>query len=80
QVSGRIENLIRALGLPAEIKKAPLKKIIAAHYHDKKFAGRKNRFVLIKGTNTHPVIKENIPLGLIEEVIKKRMHNPNTPR
>ncbi|MFA5115881.1 MAG: 3-dehydroquinate synthase [Candidatus Omnitrophota bacterium] len=79
QVSGRIEDLIRALGLPAEIKKAPLKKIIEAHYHDKKFAGRKNRFVLIKGNNTHPVIKENIPLGLIEETIKNRMYN-NTRR
>ena len=73
KVSERIENLIKVLGLPLTIKKMPLQKIIAAHYHDKKFIGPRNRFVLIKGNNTRPVIKENIPLGAIEATIKKRM-------
>ena len=69
----RIENLIKALGLPLTIKRVPLQKIIAAHYHDKKFTGQKNRFVLIKGNNTRPVLKDNIPLRNIEETIKNRI-------
>jgi 3-dehydroquinate synthase len=79
EASERIEGLIRVLGLPLTIKKAPFTKIIAAHYHDKKFIGPRNRFVLIKGNKTRPVIKENIPLRVIEETIKNRMYN-NTRR
>jgi len=67
----RIENLIKAVGLPTRIQKVSLKNIIEAHYRDKKFIGAKNRFVLIKGIGKTKVV-ENIPLGIIKENLKKR--------
>ena len=70
-VSQRIETLIKAAGLPVRIEGVPLHKIINAHYHDKKFIGLKNRFVLIKGIGRTKIV-ENIPLKIIEEAIKKR--------
>jgi|YelNatPaOPRAMG01_1025707.scaffolds.fasta_scaffold12445_9 3-dehydroquinate synthase len=68
----RIEDLLKNVGLPTRIdKKISLEKIIQAYYHDKKFKGVKNRFVLIKDIGK-PIIEENIPLNLIKKVIIKR--------
>lgn len=67
----RIENLIGAMGLPVRIKKISTQNIIKAHYHDKKFIGSKNRFVLIKDIGK-TVISENIPLKVIQGAIKKK--------
>lgn len=67
----RIENLIRAVGLPSRIKRVPLARIISAHYHDKKFTGKKNRFVLICGIGKTKIV-ENVPLEIIRKAIQKR--------
>jgi 3-dehydroquinate synthase len=67
----RIENLIRIAGLPTRIKRGDLNEIINAHYRDKKFIGKRNRFVLIKGIGKTQLV-ENVPIGVIREAIKKR--------
>ncbi|MEK6727899.1 MAG: 3-dehydroquinate synthase [Candidatus Omnitrophota bacterium] len=72
QTFNRIVKLIRAVGLQTEIRNVPQAAIINAHYRDKKFIGKKNRFVLIKGIGKAK-IAENIPLELIKEAIKKRI-------
>ena len=68
----RIESLIKIAGLPARIKGIGLSKIIKAHYHDKKFAGTKNRFVLVYGIGKVKVV-ENVPLEIIEESLRQRL-------
>ncbi len=65
----RIRNLIKLYGLPMKIKGVAIAKIIRAHYHDKKFSGKENKFVLIGGIG-RPIIKRNIRLDLIKEVIR----------
>ncbi|MCK9572230.1 MAG: 3-dehydroquinate synthase [Candidatus Omnitrophica bacterium] len=40
-------SLIKFYGLPEKIGKLSLAKIISAHFHDKKFKGNKNKFVLL---------------------------------
>lgn len=67
----RIEHLIKTIGLPTRIKKVSLPSIINAYYRDKKFIGRKNRFVLIKGIGETKIV-ENIPLELIKDALRKR--------
>lgn len=67
----RLENLLRAVGLPVRIKKIPAMDIIKAHYLDKKFIGSKNRFVLIEKIGKTR-IEENIPLTFIKEALKRR--------
>jgi 3-dehydroquinate synthase len=71
-VTQRIENLIKAVGLPTRIRDVSLNSIINAHYRDKKFIGSRNRFVLIKGIGKTKIV-ENIPLELIKGVLKKRV-------
>lgn len=66
----RIEDLIRRAGLPSKIKNVSFVNIIKSHYHDKKFIGSKNRFVLIKDIGK-AVIAGNIPLNIIKEALKK---------
>ena len=61
----RIENLIKSTGLPFFIKGVPLDKILASYYHDKKFIGSLNRFVLIKQIGK-TVIRQNLPLEIIK--------------
>ncbi len=65
----RIRNLIKLYGLPMKIKGVAVAKIIRAHYHDKKFSGKENKFVLIGGIGK-PMILRNIKLDLIKEVIR----------
>lgn len=67
----RIENLIKAVGLPTAIKGLCLGDIIKIHYRDKKFIGENNRFVLITGIGRTKIVK-NVPLGIIREALKKR--------
>ncbi len=67
----RIENLIKAVGLPDKIEKTPIRDIIKMHYHDKKFIGSANRFVLIKGIGQAKIVK-NIPLEIIRQALQKR--------
>jgi 3-dehydroquinate synthase len=71
-ILARIEKLIKATGLPTKINKISLAKILKAHYRDKKFIGKKNRFVLIQDIGKAKVVQD-IPLRLIREAIKKRI-------
>ena len=66
----RIKGLVTKAGLPSRIKGATLNAILAAHYHDKKFSGAKNKFVLIKGIG-NPVIQEEVPLTVVKKAVKK---------
>lgn len=68
----RIENLIDAVGLPTKIEKISLADIIKIHYHDKKFMGLENKFVLIKGIGKAKVVK-NIPLKIIRQALERRI-------
>ena len=72
----RIESLIKKVGLPVKIEKVALEDIIKAHYRDKKFAGLKNRFVLIKGIGKTKIV-ENVPLLIIKQAIKKLTNQPH---
>jgi 3-dehydroquinate synthase len=67
----RVEDLLKKVGLPVKInRRLELERIIQAHYFDKKFKGKENRFVLIQKIG-RPIIKEKVPLPLIKEAIKK---------
>jgi 3-dehydroquinate synthase len=67
----RLERLIRNAGLPTEIKYLTHSEILQAHYYDKKFIGKKNRFVLAKDIGRTEVIS-GIPLSVISSAIKRR--------
>lgn len=71
-VYNRIEDLIRVVGLPLRIRGVSLDNIIKAHYRDKKFTGRENRFVLIKGIGKTKILT-NIPLRLIKDAITQKL-------
>jgi 3-dehydroquinate synthase len=68
----RIESLIKKSGLPERIRKISVGAIIKAYYHDKKFIGPRNRFVLINGIG-RATIRQNLPLALIRGILKKRI-------
>ncbi|MBI4708576.1 MAG: 3-dehydroquinate synthase [Candidatus Omnitrophica bacterium] len=68
----RIDNLIKASGLPTKIRGTALNKIIYAHYFDKKFIGKKNRFILIDDIGKAKV-KEAVSLEIIKEAVKERL-------
>ncbi|MCX5669073.1 MAG: 3-dehydroquinate synthase [Candidatus Omnitrophica bacterium] len=65
----RIRNLIKLYGLPLKLKGVAVDKVIRAHYHDKKFSGQENKFVLISGIGK-PRIVRNIKLDLIKEAVR----------
>jgi 3-dehydroquinate synthase len=67
----RAESLIKNVGLPVRIEKVSIEKILKSHYHDKKFMGAKNKFVLIEGLGKTKIVK-NIPLSLIKTAIEER--------
>jgi len=66
----RIENLIKLYGLPVKLKGIPMRKIINAYYHDKKFVGKQNKLVLIRGISK-PILVQNVALDLIKEAVGK---------
>lgn len=66
----RIARLIKNIGLPTAIRKVSVKDILAAHYSDKKFSGKKNKFVLIKSLNRTEIV-ESIPIEKIEASLNK---------
>lgn len=67
----RIERLITNIGLPAKISKISINNIIAAHYSDKKFSGKKNKFVLIKSVGKTKIV-ETVPNKYITAALEKR--------
>lgn len=66
----RIEDLIKRAGLPTRIKGLEIKKIIGAHYLDKKFKGAVNKFVLLERIGKC-IVKENIPLEIIKKALTR---------
>jgi len=68
----RVENLIKATGLPTLISGIALKDIMRAFYRDKKFCGSQNRMVLTRGLG-RPEIVRDLPIALIETAITKRI-------
>jgi len=70
--ANRIENLIKAVGLPSKIKQVSLASIINAHYYDKKFIGQRNKFVLISALGKTKIV-ENLSHEIIKQAVKKRM-------
>ncbi|MDD5236769.1 MAG: hypothetical protein PHU91_03820, partial [Candidatus Omnitrophica bacterium] len=64
-------TLIRSYGLPIKIKGVALKDILTPLYYDKKFIGKRTRFVLVKDIG-RAVTKENIPIPLARRIIADR--------
>jgi 3-dehydroquinate synthase len=68
KTSLRITHLIAKIGLPQEIIGIKESEILKAYMLDKKFNGKLNRFVLIKGIGK-PLVRENIPEKIIRRAI-----------
>lgn len=68
----RIEFLIKNTGLPVKIRGVSLNKVLIKHYHDKKFIGKTNKFVLLCELGRVKIVN-NIPLGLIRSAVEERM-------
>lgn len=64
----RIEKLIKNCGLPVKARRVSAVKIMQAHYHDKKFIGNENRFVLLERIGKAKVVL-NVPLKIISECL-----------
>lgn len=67
----KIEKIILKVGLPTKIKGVSYEKILKAHYRDKKFLGKRNRFVLIKDIGK-TVTRLDIPLKIIKVALSAR--------
>jgi 3-dehydroquinate synthase len=68
----RLENVLIRIGLPVRIRGCQVSSIMSAQEHDKKFIAGRNRFVLPAGIGK-VVVREDVPLDLIERVIKRRL-------
>jgi len=66
----RLENLVASVGLPTKIEGIASMDIVKAHYRDKKFIGRKNRFVLLESIGKVKVV-EDVPLETIKNALKE---------
>jgi len=66
----RIKRLIRIYGLPVQLKGVSLDKIVQAQYRDKKFTGKENKFVLIRGIASSQILR-NIQPRLIRQALEK---------
>jgi 3-dehydroquinate synthase len=65
----RIEMLISQMGLPEEFEGAGLNKVMKTMKFDKKFSGRKNRFVFAKAIG-HAVVVESVPVEFVAAIVK----------
>jgi len=68
----RVERIISNIGLPSQCAGLHLSDIMSAQSRDKKFIHGKNRFVLPVKIGS-VVLKEGIPVKLIEVVIKQQL-------
>ncbi|MFH0762568.1 MAG: 3-dehydroquinate synthase [Candidatus Omnitrophota bacterium] len=66
----RIKSLIKSFRLPTSIERAPLKRIIAACYRDKKFIGSRSRLVLLEGIGRARVV-EDVPFTIIKQALQQ---------
>ncbi len=62
-------GLIKFYGLPDKLKMISARKIINAHFHDKKFKGRKNKFVLLSEIGKTKILCD-IRLDIVKEGLK----------
>ena len=67
--AARIERLLARAGLPTRARGLSATAIYAAHRYDKKFVGKKNRFILATANGAARVV-ENIPEGVIKRAIR----------
>ena len=65
----RIEMLLSQIGLPERLEGATPAKVLGAMKFDKKFAGKKNRFVLAKGIG-HAVVVECVPVEFVAAIVR----------
>ena len=73
--SARLKNLIQSVGLPIRFQNVSLSKILNAMMRDKKFAGKKNRFVLATSIGRVKVLEgvdSNIIRAAILQAQKKK--------
>lgn len=70
-VAARIENLLTRIGLSVSIKKCSLADIMSFFWRDKKFVNGKNRLVFATKIGATKIV-EDVPVGIIESVIKNR--------
>jgi len=68
----RIETLVSRIGLPCKISSLRISNIMKAIGYDKKFKGSQSRMVIPIEIGK-VVLRENIPLALIQRTIEKRM-------
>jgi 3-dehydroquinate synthase len=67
----RIESLIARSGLPTRIRGVSGAAIVKAHYHDKKFKGAVNRFVLVRAIGDC-IVRTGIALDVIRQAVQER--------
>ncbi len=75
QDASRLKQLIQSVGLPIQLKNisvSEVNEIFKAMAHDKKFTGKKNRFVLAIGIGRVRVV-EDVALAVIEDSIRAAM-------
>jgi 3-dehydroquinate synthase len=70
--AGRIERLIKKIGLPSGIRGPKLPAVYAFHLHDKKFTGKTNRFVLPVRIGEARVF-DGVPPGAIRNALRERV-------
>ena len=66
----RLRELLKVYGLPVKIKNTPLAKVLKAHYYDKKFSGKENKFILIGSIGQTRIVR-NVKLELIKAAIAR---------
>lgn len=65
-----IEELIVSYGLPSRLKGLSMDRIIEAYYHDKKFSGKRNKLVLLRGIS-RPVVVSDIALDQVKKSLAR---------
>ncbi len=73
----RTKSLLRNCRLPFAIKGLSTEKIIKAHYRDKKFCGRRNKFVLSCGLGRIKIVNE-VPLNIIRLAVGDVLYKPTS--
>jgi 3-dehydroquinate synthase len=73
EVLKRVELLIKNIGLPVKIEGVPLNSILKKHYHDKKFCGKANKFVLLSKLGRVKIVN-NLPLEIIRSAVRDRVY------
>ena len=70
--SARLDGLLSRIGLPARIQKISLSDILNKMSHDKKFRGKKNRFVLALSIG-RVIVREEISFSVIKAAVEELM-------